>query len=854
MTTAKASPEQAFQIRGIEENSLALRQKYRGLIGVRSKVPIRDTSVLSRVYTPGVGSCCKAIAADAAASFLYTMRGNTVGLVSNGSAVFGLGRVGAAAAIPMLEGVAVFFKTFAGIDALPLALESGSTDEFVELVRVMAPTLGGICLEDVASPDCFAIVERLRRAVRLPIFHNDQHGAAIVILAALNNALKVAGKELAKVRIVISGAGAAGIAVARRLARLGVGELIVCDRAGAIYRHRTENMNWAKSELSFITNPERVRGSLDEVLPGADVFIGLSCGGLLQPAMIKKMASRPIILALSLPQPEIDYVSARRGGAFIAASGRVDHPNYLTSTLVFPGLFRGALDVAAWQITFEMEMAAVRAIEEHVPEDVLSEVNIVPRLFDFSLAPEIAGRVAAAAIAGGVNRKPADPVQIREKLMTYLYEGELAILPPPVHARTDTPPDLDAESLELHKRYMGVIGIETKIPLKDTRLASVLYSAAGVSESTSLIVDNPDRLYDLTVKSNLVAVVSDGSAVLGFGNIGPRAALPVMEGKAILFKTFGGVEALPLCLDTQDVDEIVRVVEAVAPVFGGINLEDIAAPRCFEIERILREKLDIPVFHDDQHGTAVVTLAGMLNALELVGKKIDEIKVVVNGAGAGATAVSKLLLKAGLVNLIMCDTAGAIYRGRKARMNPYKEEMARLTNPERLKGELATVVRGADAVIGLSKPDTVTPEMVKSMAPDPIVFALANPVPEIMPDKAHAAGARVVATGRSDFPNQVNNSLAFPGIFRGALDVRSRQIDDHMKLAAARAIAGLVAAADREKGIIIPAAMDLRVPPEVAAAVARAAVESGLARRQVAEDAIRNNTRDYLYEGILRNL
>jgi malate dehydrogenase (oxaloacetate-decarboxylating) len=839
--------------RGIAENSLALRQKYRGLIGVRSKVPIRDTSVLSRVYTPGVGSCCTAIAEDPAASFLYTMRGNTVGVVSNGSAVFGLGRVGAAAAIPMLEGVSVFFKTFAGIDALPLALESGNTDELVELVRVMAPTLGGICLEDVASPDCFAIVERLRRAVRLPIFHNDQHGAAIVILAALNNALKVAGKRLEEVKIVVNGAGAAGIAVARRLSRLGVGELIVCDRAGAIYRHRTENMNWAKSELSFITNPGRVRGSLEEVLPGADVFIGLSSGGLLEPGMIRKMAKKPIVLALALPRPEIDYVSARRAGAFIAATGFVDHPNYLTSTLVFPGIFRGALDVAAWQITFEMEMAAVRAIEEHVPEELLSEVNIVPRLFDFSLAPEIAGRVAEAAIAGGINRKKADPVRIREKLLTYLYEGELAILPPPVHFREKTP-DIDAESLELHQRYMGVIGIEAKIPLKDTRLASVLYSAAGVSESTSLIVENPDRLYDLTVKSNLVAVVSDGSAVLGFGNIGPRAALPVMEGKAILFKTFGGVEALPLCIDTQNVDEIVRVVEAVAPVFGGINLEDIAAPRCFEIERILREKLDIPVFHDDQHGTAVVTLAGMINALKLVGKKISEIKVVVNGAGAGATAVSKLLLEAGVRNLIICDTAGAIYQGRKTRMNPYKEELARITNPDRLKGDLATVIRGADAVVGLSKPGTVTPEMVKSMGENPIVFALANPVPEIMPDEARAAGAPVVSTGRSDFPNQVNNSLAFPGIFRGALDVRSRQIDDRMKLAAAHAIAGLVAEADREKGVIIPAAMDLRVPPEVAAAVARAAVESGLARRPVAEEAVRNNTRDYLYEGILRNL
>ncbi len=363
---------------------------------------------------------------------------------------------------------------------------------------------------------------------------------------------------------------------------------------------------------------------------------------------------------------------------------------------------------------------------------------------------------------------------------------------------------------------------------------------------------NIDKLYDLTVKSNFVAVVSDGSAVLGFGNIGPRAALPVMEGKAILFKTFGGVEALPICIDTQNVDEIVRVVEAISPVFGGINLEDISAPRCFEVERILREKLDIPVFHDDQHGTAVIVLAGMLNALKIVNKKPAEIKVVVNGAGAGATAVTKLLLSAGIKNIVMCDTAGAIYSGRTQRMNPYKEEMARLTNPGKLKGKLADVLHGADAVVGLSQAKTISVAMVKSMAKEPIVFALANPVPEIMPDEALAAGAKVIATGRSDFPNQVNNSLAFPGIFRGALDVRSRQIDDTMKIAAANAIASLVSPEDLAQGIIIPSAMDLRVPPQVAAAVAAAAISQKLARRTLDSKDIYNNTRDYLYEGILR--
>ena len=657
----------------VVETSLALREKYRGLIGVRSKVPIKDTSILSLVYTPGVGSSCQAIADNSSDSFLYTMRANTVGLFSNGSAVFGLGKVGAAAAIPMLEGVSAFFKSFSGVDAIPLAINAQTSDEFVEVVRVMAPTIGGICLEDIASPDCFAIVERLRRAVRLPVFHNDQHGSAIVILAALNNALKVAGKELSSTKIVINGASAAGIALARSLARLGAGEVVVCDRAGAIYRHRTANMNWAKAELSFITNPDHLQGSLEEILPGADVFVGLSSGDQLRPEAIKTMAVKPIVFALALPQPEIDYLSARNAGAFIVATGSIDYPNYLTSALVFPGFFRGALDAAAWKVTWGMEMAAVKALQEHVPENLLSEVNIVPRLFDFSLAPEIARQVAAAAVTEGVNRKAVDPEKIKSKLLRYVYEGELAIIP--VQSRKDsrksTALSVDEQSLELHKRYMGVVEIEAKIPVKDKHLASILYSAAGVSESSKLIMGNPDKLYDLTVKSNLVAVVSDGSAVLGFGNIGPRAALPVMEGKAILFKTFGGVEALPICIDTQDVDEIVRVVEAISPVFGGINLEDISAPRCFEVERILREKLDIPVFHDDQHGTAVIVLAGMLNAIKIVSKKLEEIKIVVNGAGAAATAVTKLLLSAGIKNIIMCDTAGAIYSGRIKRMNPY---------------------------------------------------------------------------------------------------------------------------------------------------------------------------------------
>ncbi|NIA19840.1 MAG: NAD-dependent malic enzyme [Xanthomonadaceae bacterium] len=324
----------------VAKKSLELREKYRGLIGVHSKVPIKDNSVLSLVYTPGVASSCLAIAENSADSFRYTMRANTVGLFSNGTAVFGMGNVGAKASIPMLEGVSVFFKTFAGVDAIPLAVNSADPDDFVEIVRVMAPTMGGICLEDIASPDCFAIVERLQRAVRLPVFHNDQHGSAIVILAALANSLKLAGKKLENCKIVINGAGAAGVALARRLVRLGVGELILCDQAGSIYRHRTANMNWVKSELSFVINKSHVKGTLEEVLPGADAFIGLSVGNVLSPEWIKKMAAKPIIFALALPEPEIDYLTARKAGAFIVATGKVNHPNYLTSSDFVTGLSR----------------------------------------------------------------------------------------------------------------------------------------------------------------------------------------------------------------------------------------------------------------------------------------------------------------------------------------------------------------------------------------------------------------------------------------------------------------------------------------------------------------------------------
>ena len=391
---------------------------------------------------------------------------------------------------------------------------------------------------------------------------------------------------------------------------------------------------------------------------------------------------------------------------------------------------------------------------------------------------------------------------------------------------------LREESLRLHRENRGKLTVQSKVPLNSARDLSLAYSP-GVAEPCKEIHTDQESVYDFTMKGNLVAVVSDGTAVLGLGNIGPHAAMPVMEGKAVLFKAFAGVDAFPLCIDTTEIDKIVETVKLLSPTFGGINLEDIAAPKCFIIEERLKKEVDIPVFHDDQHGTAIVTLAGLINALKVVGKKMEEIRVVANGAGAAGIAIIKLLLSVGVQDVIMCDSRGTIYEGRPYGMNPIKESIARLTNRDRVRGSLADAIRGADVFIGVSVEGAVTKEMVASMNRDPIIFAMANPVPEIMPEDAYAVGAKVVGTGRSDFPNQVNNVLAFPGIFRGALDVRARGINEEMKIAAARAIADLIDEDELRPDYVIPAPFDPRVAPNVAAAVAKAAMETGMARIQV---------------------
>lgn len=384
------------------------------------------------------------------------------------------------------------------------------------------------------------------------------------------------------------------------------------------------------------------------------------------------------------------------------------------------------------------------------------------------------------------------------------------------------------ESLKLHYQWKGKLDTVPKMKVENSDDLSLAYTP-GVAQPCIEIQKNPSLSYELTGRGNTVAVITDGSAVLGLGDIGPEAGMPVMEGKCVLFKAFGGVNAIPLCLRTKDVDEFVDAVALLAGSFGGINLEDISAPRCFEIEEKLKKKCDIPIFHDDQHGTAIVVLSAMLNALKVVGKKIEDIKVVTSGAGAAGIAIIKLLISMGLRNVIMCDRTGAIYEGRE-NLNPAKAEIAKITNRSKEKGSLKDVIRGADVFIGVSSPGTVTPEMVKTMAPGAILFPMANPTPEIMPDEALKAGAAVVGTGRSDFPNQINNVLAFPGIFRGTFDVRASEINDEMKLAAAYALADLVSPEELSPNYIIVPAFDPRVGPAVAKAVADAAKKSGVAR------------------------
>lgn len=827
------------------EEALAYRKRYRGLIGVASKIPLKDQSVLSLIYTPGVAAPCLEVARAPLTSFDYTLRGNTIALVTDGSSAFAIGNIGPLAALPLLEDSCILFKTFGAVDAFPIAVSTQDLEQTIATGMAIWPTFGGFCLSSIAAPRCFTIADHLARAVNIPVLDADQEGTATVVLGALINALRVVGKVPEDVRVVVNGAGPPGIAVARLLTHAGFPHLLMCDAAGILHRYRAHDMNWAKVDCARQTNPTDIAGTLEDAVRGADVLIGFSDGGPITPELVGVMAERAVLFALAVPDPGIRPEAARAAGAVVLGTGCADAPNLISNVLVLPGIFRGALDVRATGINTEMLIAAAHAIADLVGPERLSPHYIVPPVLEYGVAPRVARAVAEAAQRTGRARVQRAPEEIEAQARAAIYEGRRPV-PPPSHHYSS----LQQHALELHYRYQGVLQIQPKMPIRDLAVLSSFYLHPGLPEAARQIIDHPDAAYDYSGKSNRVAVVTDGSAVLGLGNIGPRAALPVMEGKSVLFQTFAGIEAYPICLATQDVDAIVAAVEHIAPAFGGINLEDIAAPRCFEVEERLIDVLSIPVVHDDQHGTAIVILAGIMNALRLVRKQKADVTAVLVGAGAAGTAAAKLLLEWGIGKLLLVDRVGILRPG-LAGMTKQQAEMVARTNPAQLSGGLGEAVAGADIFIGVSAPGILKPDMVRTMAPNPIVFALANPDPEILPDDAYAAGARIVATGRSDYPNQVNNSLVFPGLFRGALDVRARTVNDAMKLAAADCLAAMVSERDLADGTIIPASMSYDVAPALAAAVARAAMDSGVARLQVDPELVAQGCHDFVYEGLL---
>jgi malate dehydrogenase (oxaloacetate-decarboxylating) len=826
-----------------ESEAIQYRRRHHGLIGVRSKVLVRDSHALSLVYTPGVAEPCLEIARNPKRSFDVTCRGNTIAIVSDGSAAYGAGNIGPEAILPVLESKAVIMKNFAGVDALPLALSVDSQDAFIEAVINLGPTFGAISIEDVASPAGLTITSRLEQAMNIPVVNNHREGVAIGVLAGLINSSRLVGKDLRQMRIIINGAGTAGLGTAFLLYRYGASQVIVFDRYGAIYKYRPQNMNWAKWAIAQVSNPDDEQGDLANLLAGADAFVGFAGGARLTPTQIESMSESPILFTFGSPI-EIAPQDARAAGAAVIATAHSTYPNQMDISSVVPGVFRGLLDVRAKYFSMEAQIAAAEAIAGLIGERELHQDYVYPAVIDYRVAPAVAEAVARAVIGRGEAKRPdVLPEDIASRTRRFVYEGQL-----PVPPKQSGPLSVAEESLDLHDRFQGLLEIYSKVPVKDEYVLKLFYLVPGAMEPSALICERPQEVFELTARSNLVGVVSDGSAVLGLGNIGARAALPVMEGKAILFHTFAGVEAFPICLNTQDPDQIVEMVKRLEPTFGGINLEDISAPRCFYVEEKLREQMDIPIFHDDQHGTAVVVLAGLVNACRLTGSDPGDLSVAVNGAGAAGVAVSKLLLSLGVKDIVLLDTRGAIYKGRRAGMNWVKEEMAELTNPDKIKGNLARVVRDRDVFIGLSVPGVLTKEMIASMADDPIIFALANPIPEIMPDEALSAGAGVVATGRSDLPNQVNNSLAFPGIFRGALDTRVRSITDEMKIAAAYAIAELVEDHQLKPERIIPEGTDFTVAPAVARAVAQTALEAGQARAEINPEDVAEKIRRFVYE------
>jgi malate dehydrogenase (oxaloacetate-decarboxylating) len=826
----------------------------RGLLSIRSKIPVRDEYMMGLVYGPGVGAACQEIQENPAAALTCTMRGNAVGIITDGSSVLSYGDAGPAAALPVMEGKAVLFKALAGLDAFPICLDERDPKRLAQIMRRLTPTFGAFAIEDVASPRSFELLEILEGLsdadMPVPYIFNDMHGACAIVLAALKNAVRLVNKEIGSLRAVITGAGGAGISVARFLRRAGIGEVTLCDRDGIVRAGRPVGMNRFKEAAAADLNPSGRSGTVADALKGADLLVGLSAARTVTGAMIRSMAPRAIVLALATPEPEIAPEEAREAGAAVVLTGGANYRHGLNVALAFPGIVRGVVDARATRVYDEMLIGAADAIASLVPEKEIAPDHIIPRVLDLRVAPVVAQAVANAAIALGVAAEDVHPEEIGEQARRLVYEGDTAFLEQPQRvAERSQPRTLGEEALDLHRRYHGALSVTSKLPLKDEVTLGVIASP-GVAAPVREILRDPLNVWEYTVKGNLVAVVTDGSAILDLGAVGPLAALPVIEGKCVLLKTLAGIEAMPLCVDSREPGEIVSLVRSLGPSLGGVLLEGIHAPACFEVERQLRQVAEIPVFHDAQHGTAVVVLAALLNAARLTEREPERLSVVINGAGAGGAAVARLLLAAGIEDVILCDARGALVEGR-AGMNPEKEELARLTNRGRVSGGLREAIRGRDLFVGLSRGGQLTPDMVREMAERPMVFALATPVPEIATETALQAGAAVVATSRPGRPNQLSNVLAFPGILRGALDVAARDIDDHLKIAAAHALADLIPDYELSSTHILPRPLDFQGVPEVAQAVARAALKAGLARRRVDPRLVLERTRDYLYGGTL---
>ena len=765
--------------------------------------------MLSLLYTPGVAEPCRRIHADVSTAYIYTTKGNSAALLSDATAD-AVQELGALGILPLLESSAVLARELAAVDVYPYSVEACDGTSLLETASTISPTVAAIALDHVAYSGLFELRDQIHDSTGLPVVCLGGEVLATLLQIGLFNSARALGIAPDQLGVHLEGVDAA-----------------------------TASLLATAEEMPFRLS----LSSEEQTYPGAPGEHPQECQVLIRSSRSVHPAGDSFRFVFDLSP---DASSNQQSGVF---SLWQDDDISFHPALVFPGILRGIADCRLKDFPRHFYGKIARTIAERQPTPSLQEGELFPSPLDLNLAPAVARTITELALAEGLAAN-LDPAAIQERDLERLYQRNAAGIDALISRQGETSPDhLAQESLELHERFGGAIEIQSKVQVRDDYMLRLL-SPPCILIPAREIVNNPARVYEYTSKSNLVAVITDGSSVLGLGNIGPEAGLPVMEGKSLLLKTLAGVESFPICLGSQDTEVIIRVVRSLLPILGAVNLEDISAPRCFEIERRLREVAEVPIFHDDQHGTAIVVLAGVLNSCRLVGLPLEEASVAINGAGASALSVTRLLQHAGVRNIVLCDRQGALYRGREG-LNSSKIAIAEITNPAGLKGSLEEVLPGQQIFIGLSAPGVVSQEMIRSMAPHPIVFALANPTPEIMPGLALEAGAAVVATGRSDFRNQINNSLAFPGVFRGVLDIRGRTINEEMKSAAAHAIADLIPQSELRADYIIPHALDARVPPMVAAAVARAALQTNQARVLVGPRVVRDNTKEFLYGGRL---